>query len=94
MKNDYMPVAHHFYEIIDREKNKDMEAVVHYFGEGNELEGSRGKIGEIVREKNGEFLSVDSGDRVRLDRIITINGKPGPAFDEYDSYANECMDCK
>jgi hypothetical protein len=94
MKNDYMPVAHHFYGIIDREKNKDIEAVVHYFGEGNELEGSRGKIGEIVREKNGEFLPVNSGDKVRLDRIITINGKPGPAFDEYDNYANECMDCK
>lgn len=94
MKNDYMPVAHHFYEIIDEEKKRDMDAVVHYFGEGNELKDSRGKISGIVREKDGEFLSVNPGDKVRLDRIITINGKPGPAFDEYDSYANECMDCK
>jgi hypothetical protein len=70
-----------------------MDAVVHYFGAENELEGSRGRIGDIVKEKDGEFLPVNHDDRIRLDRIITINGKPGPAFGEYDSYANECMDC-
>jgi hypothetical protein len=34
------------------------------------------------------------GEQVRLDRIITINGKPGPAFDEYDNYANACLSCQ
>jgi len=34
------------------------------------------------------------GEQVRLDCIITINGKPGPAFDEYDSYANACLSCQ
>jgi hypothetical protein len=31
--------------------------------------------------------------KIRLDRIIVFNGKPGPAYDEYDSYALACLDC-
>jgi hypothetical protein len=39
-------------------------------------------------------MILSDDDYVRLDRIITINGKPGPAFDEYDNYANGCLSCK
>jgi hypothetical protein len=31
--------------------------------------------------------------RIRVDRIITVFGKPGAAFDEYDAYANACLSC-
>lgn len=93
MKNEYLPVGHDFLEIIGEEKKKEISSLIHYFGGNNELEDSKGEIKEILSEKDGDFLAMNTGDKVRLDRIITINGKPGPAFGEYDSYANDCMDC-
>jgi hypothetical protein len=41
----------------------------------------------------GMFILLDSGTRIRIDRIITLFGKPGAAYDKYDAFANACMDC-
>ena len=35
----------------------------------------------------------ESHAMIRIDRIITLFGKPGAAYDEYDAFANACMDC-
>jgi hypothetical protein len=47
----------------------------------------------IKKEAFEEYLVFDSGDEVRIDRIITINGIPGPAYDEYDAFALACLNC-
>ncbi len=39
------------------------------------------------------FITLDSGAQIRIDRIITLFGKPGAAFDEYDAFANQCLSC-
>jgi len=39
------------------------------------------------------YLRFENGVQVRLDRIIVINGRPGPAFEEYEGYALACLDC-
>ena len=39
-------------------------------------------------------MIFQNGNEVRVDRIIVYNGKPGPAFDEYQAFANECLSCK
>ena len=41
----------------------------------------------------GMFITLDSGTQIRIDRIITLYGKPGAAFDEYDAFANQCLSC-
>jgi hypothetical protein len=94
MDNDYLPVGPVYYEIIEGERKKNLTAIVNYFGHKNELEAVRGVIkGVFVFERRGEYLVLENGDKARLDRIITINGKPGPAYDEYDGYSLACLDC-
>jgi hypothetical protein len=67
---------------------------VHYFGDDNSLHSAHGKVKEIQsNSENEEFVKLDNGEQVRFDRIIVFGGKPGPAFDEYDSYALACLDC-
>jgi hypothetical protein len=39
-------------------------------------------------------MVFENGDEVRTDRIIVYNGKPGPAYDEYDAYALAPLTCK
>ncbi|MDD2551827.1 MAG: hypothetical protein PHO84_07315 [Dysgonamonadaceae bacterium] len=94
MKPSYLPIDPDFFELFEKEKEKDSVRVV-YFGEGTNLEEVNGKLESVNKRAGNEyFMRFRTGDEVRVDRIITYNGKPGPAFDEYDAYALECLSCK
>lgn len=90
----YLPIDPDFFDLFEKEIEKDSIKVV-YFGKGTKLEEVNGKV-EAITKKNGNeyFMKFQKGDEVRVDRIIVYNGKPGPAFDEYDAYALECLSCK
>lgn len=93
LETSYTPVAPVYYDMIEAEKEKPFSKIF-YFSFGTDLEEASGKITGVEKnDSNDEFLCFDSGDKARLDRIITINGKPGPAYDEYDRYALACLDC-
>lgn len=90
----YLPIDPDFYELFEKEKQNDSTKVV-YFGEGTNLEEVNSKIDKIEnRNGNAYFMIFQNGNEVRVDRIIVYNGKPGPAFDEYQAFANECLSCK
>ncbi len=94
MKTSYLPIDPDFFDMFENEIKKDSIRVV-YFGHGTNLEEVNGKAESIIKEKGNEyFIKYLSGKKVRVDRIIVYNGKPGPAFDEYDAYALECLSCK
>ncbi len=94
MYDKYSPVDPDFYDIIEDIREKRVSILIHFFGPKNELNDARGAIQEVVGNKeHEEFLILDSGCKARLDRIITLNGRPGPAFDEYDAYSLACLDC-
>lgn len=93
MKTHYHPIYPDYYEIFSQEQEKQFSKVF-YFGDDTQVEEAKGKINGLVNGGAiGEFLIFDSGDEVRVDRIITINGIPGPAYDEYDAYALACLNC-
>lgn len=89
----FTPVLPLYYDIFLQEQHKP-ESKVYFFGQGSDLEEAKGKITGIEKTaQHAEFLCFDTGDRARIDRIVTINGKPGPAYDEYDRYSLACLDC-
>lgn len=93
MKTDFNFVAPVYDEIFAREREKDNSKVI-YFGNGVELEEAKGKItGTFKNDLNEEYLCFDTEEEVRIDRIISINGVPGPAYDEYNNYGLACLDC-
>jgi hypothetical protein len=90
---DFTPLYPHYYEIFAESRDKESSRVI-YFGNGIDLEEVIGKITGITKkDTNEEFLTFDNGKEVRADRIISINGKPGPAYDEYNNYGMACLDC-
>lgn len=96
MKPKYMPIDPDYFEFFEREMEKDESRAIYFaFASEPELEESRGKITTIEdKGTEGLFLLFDNGDLIRLDRVIVINGKPGPAYDEYDSYALVPLTCQ
>ncbi len=94
MKNSYTPIDPDYFEIVENEILKNIISKVYYFEEGKNLGEENAKINSIATVNNFEkFLEMSNGKRVRMDRIITINGIPGPAYDEYDRYALACLEC-
>ncbi len=94
MYKEYSPIDPDYYEIIEKEISKKGISVVNYFGSDNEIEDAKGNLKEVLFIKHYEsFLVFETGEQVRLDRLITLNGIPGPAYDEYDGYALACLDC-
>ncbi|MCC5931973.1 MAG: hypothetical protein JJU28_22200 [Cyclobacteriaceae bacterium] len=91
--SDYLPVSFDFREILEEQKNSGNNGLIHYFKGTKEIESARGAILDINKNETGEFLNLDSGDSIRLDKIITLFGKPGPAYDTYDAFANACFSC-
>lgn len=93
MKTDFNFVDPVYDEIFAKEKEKSVSRVI-YFGNGTNLEEVKGKItGNWKNDLNEEFLCFDTGEQVRIDRIISVNGIPGPAYQEYDNYGLACLDC-
>lgn len=94
MDSSYSPVAHEYKEVIEEEIGKHTEGKIFYFDSANEVASAEGKI-KALSEINGKgwFIEMDSAMSIRIDRIITFFGKPGAAYDEYDAFANACMDC-
>lgn len=95
MKPKYMPVDPGYFELFEEEMKKEEARAIYFaFTDEPELEESHGKITGIQDDGEGYHLFFENGDRVRLDRIIVINGKPGPAYDEYDSFALAPLTCE
>lgn len=94
MSEKFLPVAPEYIEQIENTISKSETVSVNYFENEINFENIKGKLIRVeTNENNEEFLLFEDGFKVRVDKIITINGKPGPAYDEYDSFALACLDC-
>ena len=96
MKPKYLPVDPDYIDLFKKEMQKGVAKVIYFeFSNDPELEESRGIINKIDTIKGeGEHFFMENGDTVRLDRVVVINGKPGPAYDEYDAYALAPLTCQ
>ncbi|HUH19648.1 hypothetical protein [Albibacterium sp.] len=94
LNTSYLPVAWEYREVIEEQIIKKGRGKIFFFCESEgicEAEGPILKMEEI--DKSGIFIRLENNDSIRIDRIITLFGKPGAAYDEYDAYNNACMNC-
>ena len=94
MTSSYVPVQYVYREIIEEEIGKGTTGKIFYFNGDNVVDSIEGmviKLEEIGGE--GLFITLEPDARLRIDRIITLFGKPGAAFDEYDAFSNQCLSC-
>jgi hypothetical protein len=94
MDTSYTPVPYDFRETIEDAITKQSSGKVFYWNEEQKVDEQVGKVERLEDlAGKGMFITMDSGAQIRIDRIITLFGKPGAAFDEYDAFANQCLAC-
>ncbi len=92
--NSFTPVAYEYREIIAEAIERELSGKIFFWSDG--------KVDEVIRKVislddipgKGMFITLDSTTHVRIDRIITLFGKPGAAYDEYDTFTNQCLSCR
>ena len=83
MKTNFKSINPEYFNVFSVGQEMGFSSVT-YFGNGNELKKIAGEIKDVVnREAFGRFVVFSSGNEICADRVITINGKPGPAYDEF-----------
>ncbi len=92
--NKYLPIAPEFEDMLHEQSEMKGQWKVFFFDPEMELKVSKGQYQEMIKTEKGEYLSLLNKDKIRLDRIITVNGKPGPAYDEYNAFADACLSCQ
>lgn len=91
----YTPVDWVYREVIQEQIDRKASGKVFFFDKGQEIGEGQGTLLELKElDKEGLYIFLDSDMAIRVDRIITLFGKPGAAYDEYEAYANTCSDCK
>jgi len=94
MDTSYTPVPYDFRETIEEAIAKQSSGKIFFWNEAQKVDELAGRIEKLEDlQGRGMFITLDSGSQVRIDRIITLFGKPGAAFDEYDAFANQCLSC-
>ncbi len=94
MNTPYSPVPYVFREVIEEEIEKQSRGKVFFFDDSNAVNSVEGMVTKLAEMPGkGDFIFLEPDARVRIDRIITLFGKPGAAFDEYDDFANQCLAC-
>jgi hypothetical protein len=92
--DSYTPVPYDFREVLDERIMQEATGKVFFWSHDDSVDELEGRIMK-VEERSGEglFACFDSNTSVRLDRIITLFGRPGPGFEAYDAFANQCLSC-
>lgn len=94
MAGTFTPVHYVFREIITEEIKKQSEGKIFYFDDEDKVNSAEGKLIRMDEvSQQGIFVHLLPERQIRIDRIITLFGKPGAAYDEYDAYANQCLSC-
>lgn len=95
METPFTPVSYDFREIIQEQIEKKTSGKIFYW-EAPEVVGEKSGSVSTMTERvgSGMYIILDSGEEIRIDKIITLFGKPGAAFDEYDAFANACLSCR
>jgi hypothetical protein len=94
MDYSYSPVQYVYREIIEEEIAKHSRGKIFYFNEDQAVDSCEGQLVTLMEiEGKGLFIKLSPEVQIRIDRIITLFGKPGAAYDEYDDFANQCLSC-
>ena len=92
--DSFTPVAYEYRETIEEEIAKEKTGKVFFFNPEGKFDDHEGKVVRMEEiAGKGIFITMEPHASIRIDRIITLFGKPGAAYDEYYALGNVCFTC-
>ncbi|MCB9082452.1 MAG: hypothetical protein H6555_12155 [Lewinellaceae bacterium] len=79
MDRPYQPISCDYYDFLEAWALKRKQIQIHYLDEQGGTHMLEGVIRTLETRNKEEFMILDSGVEIRLDRIQAIDGKVPPA---------------
>ncbi|CAN5462103.1 hypothetical protein BH23BAC1_BH23BAC1_02800 [soil metagenome] len=82
MESTYKPIDDTYFKKIEDVAKQNEFIRLQYYTEINEFLTTN-QVAKIIIYKHGAYyLLLGNGEEVRLDRIVRVNDKPAPGYDE------------
>ncbi len=72
--NEYKPISCEFHEVLESLATTRKTANVEYRDTDGVLRESSAMIRDLYVRDNAEYLALSSGETLRLDQIVAVNG--------------------
>ncbi|MHC2992912.1 hypothetical protein OB13_15490 [Pontibacter sp. HJ8] len=82
MSTIYEPIDPDFREELEAQVAKRAAARLQYYSDIREFITLHATLKELVTKGTEEYLVLTTGEEVRLDRIVRVNDRPAPGYDE------------
>ena len=82
MKSEYRPIDCNFYDYFEAFATQGILCTIFYLDSANRMQSIDDHIKTIAIESKAEFLILNSGLKIRLDKIYKINDLESPSFTE------------
>lgn len=80
MDTPYSPISCEYHDILESLAVRRAEAAVVYTDEAGAQRETRGRITDISAHAGVEHMTLSGGERIRLDRIVSVNGEALAGF--------------
>ncbi len=78
----YKPIDCNFYDVLEANATKKRYIRIHYFSDIQEFLTIDAIIKDLYVKEKVEYMLLNTGDEIRLDRLISVDGQtlPGSGF--------------
>lgn len=75
MEKKYVPISCNFYDELEAIAVRQQTSLIQYLNEAGEAQEAIGNIKDLFVENKVEYMLLDNGQRIRLDTLLSVNGK-------------------
>ena len=90
----YQPIDCGFHDLLEATITRRTYSHLQYFTAGWEFTTVTTLLKDLASERDAdglaEYLVIDTGERIRLDRVVNVNGTFAPPFRQYLDFTCDC----
>ncbi|MEL6942080.1 MAG: hypothetical protein AAFO82_05375 [Bacteroidota bacterium] len=73
--NDYQPISCDFYDLLEESVTLKKKSIIHFYNTDYQEEQIVSRIINLFTKQKEEFLELENGQLIRLDQLISVDGK-------------------
>jgi Rho-binding antiterminator len=78
----YVPINCEFHDVLEATAVGGRAAVIRYLDEEPSLRIVEARIRDLYARNAMEYMQLDDGSAIRLDRVVSVNGVERSSFDD------------
>jgi Rho-binding antiterminator len=87
---EYLPIYCGYHDVILAKATEKRYCKIQYFTDIHEFTTVNNMIKDVFTKEKAEFMVLTTGEQIRLDRIVSIDGVFAPQFAHYQDFSCDC----